>query len=125
MRIKSLIDHGRCKMVKNNSNNEMRMVEFKGVHPYFIEGECYGITEYAEWTRKFSQHGPVARACLKGRLAGRTYCEPHCLLPKEEYVAENQRRREKEGPKSEVAKRFLRLETKAMRLADKFLRVSL
>ena len=125
MRIKLTTDHGRFKMVKNDHNCEVRWVEFKGKHPYFVEGKSYTITEYADWTNKHGGHGYIPRASIKGRLTGRVFCEPHCLLPTDGYVEENRRQAEKLGVKESVARRFLRLESKAERLSDKYLRVKL
>jgi hypothetical protein len=56
--------------------NEIRKVEFKGDHEYFVEGESYTYNQYAEWTIKNCKYGGVARETIKGRL----YAEPFCLI---------------------------------------------
>ena len=112
-------------MVKNNTNNAVKWVPFSGDHEYFEDGKLYTISMYSNWTRDHSKTGRIGRATLKGRLKFRAVCEPHCLLQKEEYVAVNTKRRDRLGIKKALPRCQMRLETKADKLRDKFLRVKL
>ena len=71
-------------MVKNNHSNVAILYPFKGDHEYFVDGKKYTVLMYSNWTKDHSKTGIIGKAAIKGRLKFREYCEPHCLLPKDE-----------------------------------------
>ena len=68
------------------AKNDPRMVEFKGRHPFFLEGTLYSYNQYADYTQENCPIGGVIRSTMKGRLYGKKYCEPKHLKHVNEYT---------------------------------------
>lgn len=67
-----------------------KLKEFKGNHPYFIDGESYSVRELSNWTLQYCPKGGVIADTLKGRLYGKDYCEPKHLLSVAEYYEQSE-----------------------------------
>ena len=68
------------------AKNDPRMVEFKGWHPYFVEGTFHNYNDYANYTQEHCPLGGVIASTMKGRLSKVRYCEPKHLKHVDEYA---------------------------------------
>lgn len=73
------------------AKNDPRLVEFKGKHPFFLEGKFYSYNDYADYTQKHCESGGVIRSTMKGRLRNTQYCEPKHLKHVDVYTGANRK----------------------------------
>ena len=105
------------------AKNKPRYVEFKGSHPYFVDGESYTFREYSDWTRQHDEDGGVLTATVKGRLYGEAFCTPEHLCPKRQFTFAEGKGYSRE--RREQVARQPRLESRLERLSQKWLAVKL
>jgi hypothetical protein len=67
------------------AKNDLKMVEWKGEHPFFVTGTCYDYHAYSDYTKANCPLGGVIVGTIKSRLSKVRYCEPKHLKHVSEY----------------------------------------
>jgi len=110
---------------KIEPTNKARFIEFRGDHPYFVEGVSYSIAEYSAYTKRHCLDGGVKEPTIKGRLGRIKYCEPQHLLHADEYTSNRKSSRPPRKGEREKALATPRCESMAEALSMKWLKTIL